>query len=77
VSHGHLRSENHRAALIAIVADLEKVAAFTVFQCRHSEVIDQQHVDLGQAEQHAADAAVGMGDGLTRETAHCFSCSER
>ena len=62
VGHRHLRSENHRATLIAIVADLEKVAAFLVFQCSHREVVDQKHVDLGQAEQHAAHAAVGMSD---------------
>src|SRR6516162_4160594 len=30
VGHWHLRSENQGAALIAIIADLEKVATFTV-----------------------------------------------
>src|SRR5215813_5104173 len=60
VGHWHLRSENQRAALIAIVADLEKVATFTVLQGNHGEVVDQEHVDLCQAEQQASNAAIGM-----------------
>jgi hypothetical protein len=49
--------------LIAVVTDLEKVTALTVLQGRHGKVIEQQHIDLRQPEQHPAHAAIRLGYG--------------
>ena len=45
VRNRHLTGENGRTALVTVVADLEEIAAFTIFQRRHGEVIQYKHVD--------------------------------
>ena len=51
------------AALVAVVADLQEVAAFGVFQGSHGEVVQQQAIDAGEPDQESADAAIGVRRG--------------
>ena len=46
VLHWHLRSQNRGAALIPVVADFQKIAALGIFERRHAEVIEHQHIDF-------------------------------
>ena len=54
-----LAGQQHRARLIALVADLQELPAFAVGQRRHGPVVDDQQVDTAQAVQQFAQAAVG------------------
>jgi hypothetical protein len=38
LSHRHLRGQDQGAALVAVIADLQEVAALGIFQWRHGEV---------------------------------------
>src|SRR5687768_1887016 len=59
VRNGQLTGEDGRASLVTIITDLEKVATFVIFQRRHGEVVEYQHIDARQLQQELADAAVG------------------
>ena len=73
VRHGHLAGEDGGATLIAVVADLEKVTAFMVFQGRHGEVVQYEHVHASKLQQELADGAVGScRDQVTKQFRHPF-----
>ena len=73
VRHRHLAGEDGGAALIAVVTDLEKVAAFLVFQRGHGEIVQYQHVDARKLQQKLADTAVGARhDQVTKQFRHPF-----
>ena len=58
VGNRHLRSQDHGAALITVIADLQKVASFAVLQRSHGEVVQHEQVDAGELQQEPPDAAV-------------------
>ena len=69
LSDRHLAGENRRACLVAVIADFQKVAALTVGQWSHGPIIDQEDIDVGNAVQKLAEAAVGAGNGqITKQT---------
>ena len=74
VRHRQLTSENGRAALLAIIADLQKIATLLIFQGRHREIIQHQHVDAGQLQQQLADTAVGACYRQAPETVRPIFC---
>ena len=51
VLHWHLAGDNGRTALVTVIADLQKIASFLFFHGRHGEIVDDQHIDVGQAPQ--------------------------
>src|SRR5579872_3420724 len=55
-----LRGQNRGTGLIAVVTDLEEIAAFRIIQWRHGPVVEDQNVGEGQAAQQPAEAAVGV-----------------
>lgn len=73
VRNRHLTGEDRRTALVTVVADLEEIAAFTIFQRRHSEVIQYQNVDTRKLHQQLADASVGACHRqFAKELGHSF-----
>src|SRR5919205_4146934 len=46
--------------LVAVIADLQKIAAFDFSERRHAEVVDHQHVGERELAQKTAKAAIGM-----------------
>ena len=56
----HLGSKDDGSALIAVIADFQKVTAFAVLQRGHGEVIEHQHIDAGKLYQHSSDTSVDM-----------------
>ena len=44
-----LTGEDHRAHLVAVLADFQEVAPLGVGQGRHGPVVHQQHVEAGQS----------------------------
>ena len=46
--------------MVTIVTNLEEVAAFMIFQRRHGEVIQHQHVHACKLQQELADTADGQ-----------------
>src|SRR5450759_1001358 len=60
VGHRYLRSQNGGAGLIAIVADLQKIAAVAVVQRCHGPFIDHQHIGLDQPPQEPCETAVSV-----------------
>jgi hypothetical protein len=50
--------QDHGAALIPVVADLQKVAPLAVFQRSHGKVVQYDHIDSRQLQQNSSDAAV-------------------
>ncbi len=59
VRHGELRSQDRRAHLLAILADLPEVAALGFCQRGHGRIVDYQHIDSAEPVQNAPQAAVG------------------
>ena len=57
--HRHLRSQNQRTRLATILADLPEVAPFVLTHRRHCPVVHHQHIDLAEAQQEIAQAAIG------------------
>jgi hypothetical protein len=51
LSDRHLAGEDRRACLVAVITDLQKVAALTVGQWSHGPIIDQEDVNVGNAVQ--------------------------
>src|SRR5436190_9275020 len=45
VSDGHLGSKDDGSPLIAVIADFQKVAALSIFQRSHGEVIEYENVN--------------------------------
>jgi hypothetical protein len=43
-----LRGKNERAALIAVIADLQEVAALAIFQWCHGKVVEHEDIDSGE-----------------------------
>ena len=78
VRNRHLTGENGGTTLVTVIADLEEIAAFSVLQRRHGEVIQYEHVDARKLHQQLADAAVGPGyRQFAKELGHCFvQCEE-
>lgn len=60
-------SEDDGPQLVAIFANFQEIAAFRFRQGSIGPIIDDQYVDLGQASQKAAQAAVGAGQGQIAE----------
>src|ERR1700723_1033622 len=58
-----LRSNDDGSALVTVVADLQKVPAFAVFQRSHGEVVENKHVDAGELYQQPSDAAIYVRHG--------------
>ncbi len=67
VGERQLRSQDHRSALIAVIAKLQKIAPLAVFQRSHSEVVQDQDVDAREFGELAAEASVDMRDGEIAE----------
>jgi hypothetical protein len=66
--HWHLRCQDQRATLVAIIADLQEIAAFGILQGSHGEVVQQQDVDAREPEQEPSNGAIGMRHGqLTKQ----------
>jgi hypothetical protein len=61
VGNRHLRGENQRAALIAVIADFQEVTPLAALQLSHRKVVEYEDIDAGELQQDAADAAVHMG----------------
>ena len=57
-----LRSEDGRADLIAILADLPEVAAFGFRQRGHGPIIDHQYINASESGKQIAKAAVSASD---------------
>jgi hypothetical protein len=64
---GDLAGQDGRAQLVAIVANFQKVAALGFCQRRVDPIVNHQYIDLGQASQKAAQAAVGTGQSQIAE----------
>ena len=58
-----LRSEDGRANLVAILADLPDVATLAFVQRRHGPVVDHQNIDATESSQEMAQAAIGSRQG--------------
>ena len=54
-----LRSEDRRAHLVAVLADLPEVAALGFRQRSHGPVIDHQDIDAAESGQQTAQATIG------------------
>lgn len=67
VGERQLRSQDHRSALIAVIAKLQEVTPFTVFQGSHGEVVQDQDVDARELGELATEASVDMRDGEVAE----------
>jgi hypothetical protein len=50
VCQWHLRGQDQRTALIAVITDFQEVAALGVFQWRHGEVVQQQNIGSGEPD---------------------------
>ena len=48
MSERQLRSQDHRPALVAIVAKLQEIAPLAVFQGSHGKIMQKQDVDAGE-----------------------------
>jgi hypothetical protein len=57
-----LGSEDGRARLIAILADLPEIAPFILGERSHGPVIDDQDIDAAESRQQIAQTAVGAGE---------------
>src|SRR3954453_10782257 len=62
VSQGHLRGQNQRTSLVAVITDFQKITTFTIFQRRHRKVIQHQNVNARELAEQAPEAAVDMRD---------------
>ena len=63
VSQGDLAGQDSGAGGVTVVADFEKVTTFRVGQRSHCPIIDNQHVNAGDAVQEFGQAAVDAGNG--------------
>jgi len=64
---GDLAGEQHRARLVAGVADFEEVSALGFGQRRHGPIIDDQYVDVTELIEMLGVAAVGARGGQVAE----------
>src|SRR5215204_3387772 len=73
LSDRHLTGENRRACLVAIIADFEEIPALAIGEGSHGPVIDEKHIDAGDAIQQPAQATVGAGNGqITKQTGSAY-----
>jgi hypothetical protein len=56
-------SEDARASLIAILADLPDFATLGFIQRRHGPVVDDQDVDATQSREEVAQTSIRSGQG--------------
>src|SRR6516165_11974086 len=68
-----LAGEDRRVQLVAIFANLQEVASLRFRQGGVGPIVDHQQVDLGQASQKAAQAAVSAGQNQIAEQFGCPS----
>src|SRR6202008_3018785 len=68
-----LAGEDGGPQLVAIFANFQEIAAFSVRQGSIGPIVDDQHVDLGQTTQEAAQAAIGAGQCQITEQLGCLT----
>jgi hypothetical protein len=62
-----LRGQDHRPALIPVIAKLQEIASFAIFQGSHGEVVEDQDVNARELSELAAKAPVDMRDSEVSE----------
>jgi hypothetical protein len=60
--HGQLAGQDRGASVIAVIADLQEIAAFLLVQRCHGKIIHHQHIDAGDSFQCAAQASIRTRD---------------
>src|SRR5690606_22349156 len=59
---GQLARDDGRGAIVAVFEDLEQVAAFVILEGSEQEVVEDEHVNLGEARELLGVAPVRAGD---------------
>lgn len=62
LSGRELARDDRRGSVVPVLEDFEEVAALAVLERSDEQVVEHEHVELGEPGEHAAVAAVGSSD---------------